>query len=302
MNKLLQEPFNLPQSQPLCVQATQCTTIPEKHRMGKKRTPLQPKVVQEALTTVNKELASELEQVKAECINKDQQLRDAKTKLSEYNPHNVRRRLQRKDTKIASQKENIKKLEKDVKSAQKAGAKRAQSQLRYHKMKHEELSAQLKEENSCEYCDELEEENAQLKKELIELKDTNAHLLDCIMSIESRKLITFEDGKYTDDTRICIMELLSKNVGILQVEPVVRSVLKLCKIDCERFPKHTQINEMLVESRSLAHVQLADVLTKTEHNTLHTDGTSKFGHKYTSFQVATTDSTYSLGMQVHTMS
>ena len=69
--------------------------------MGKKRAPLQPRVVQEALTTVNKELASELEQVKAECIEKDQQLRDAKTKLSEYNPHNVRRRLQRKDTKNA---------------------------------------------------------------------------------------------------------------------------------------------------------------------------------------------------------
>ena len=162
-----------------------------------------------------------------------------------------------------------------------------------------EISDKLKEENSCEYCDELEEENARLRKELIELKDTNAHLLDCIRSNESRKLVTFEDGKYTDDTRICIMELLSKNVGILQVEPVVRSVLKLCKIDCERFPKHTQINEMLVESRSLAHIQLADVLTKTKHNTLHTDGTSKFGHKYTSFQVTTT---YSLGMQVHSMS
>ena len=109
----------------------------------------------------------------------------------------------------------------------------------------------------CECCDELEEENTRLKKELIELKDANAHLLDCVRSNESRKLITFEDGKYTDDTRICVMELLSKNVGIMQVEPVVRSVLKLCKIDCEQFPKHTQINGMLIESRSLAHVQLA---------------------------------------------
>ena len=97
-------------------------------------------------------MASELEQVKAECVQKDRQLRDTKTKLSEYNPHNVRRRLQRKDTKIASQKENIKKLEKDVKSAQKVGAKRAQSQLRYHNMKHKELNDKLKEENSCEYC------------------------------------------------------------------------------------------------------------------------------------------------------
>ena len=81
-------------------------------------------------------------------MRKDQQLRDATTKLSEYKPHNVRRRLQRKDIKIESQKENIKKLEKDIKSAQKAGAKRAQSQLRYHKMKHKELNAQLKEDHA----------------------------------------------------------------------------------------------------------------------------------------------------------
>ena len=71
-------------------------------------------------------------------------------------------------------------------------------------------------------------------------------------------------------------------------------------MDCERFPKHTQISEMIIESQSLAYVQLADVLTQTEYNTLHTDGTSKFGHKYTSFQATTTEGSYSLGMQVCT--
>ena len=53
------------------------------------------------------------------------------TKKCEYNPHNVRRQLQRKDAKnlIAQQKENIKILEKEVKAAQRAGTKRAQGQL-----------------------------------------------------------------------------------------------------------------------------------------------------------------------------
>ena len=138
VNQLLQDPFSPPQSQ-ACAQAS-CSTIPVEPAMRKKRAPLQPMVIQLALSTANKELVSELGQAKAECIKKDQQLRDAQQKLSEYNPHSVRRRLHRKDTKIAHQKENIKKLEKDVKFAQKAGAKRAQSQLRYHKMKHKELS------------------------------------------------------------------------------------------------------------------------------------------------------------------
>ena len=78
---------------------------------------------------------------------------------------------------------------------------------------------------------------------------------------ESKKIVTFKDGKYTDDVRLCVMELLSQNVAILQVEPVVRAVLKLCKMDCEWFPQHTQINEMLIESQSLSQVQLADTLT-----------------------------------------
>lgn len=285
---LLEEPFSLPQSQ-------KCTLPHKVEPAVRKRSPLQPIVVQQALHTVNKELASELQHAKAECITKDQQLKQAQKKLSEYNPHNLRRRLNRKDIKIAQQKENIKQLERDVKSAQKKGAKQAQSQLRYHKMKHKELM--IKEDNTCESCIEIEAENARLKEEITELRDANAHLLDRIRSYESKKLETYKDGKYTDEVRICVMELSSRNVGIMQIEPVVRSVLKLCKVDCERFPKHTQINEMILESRSLAHVQLADILTSTEYNTLHTDGTSKFGHKYTSFQ-ATTEGSYSLGMQV----
>ena len=290
VNQLLQEPFSLPQSQ-------ECT-LPRmtEPAVRKKRSPLQPVVVQQALSTVNRELASELEQAKAECIKKDQQLEHAQRKLSEYNPHNIRRRLNRRDIKIAQQKENIKQLEKDIKLAQKVGAKQAQSQLRYHKMKH--IALQLKEDTPCESCIELEAENERLKQEIIELKDANAHLMDCVRSHEPTKLETYKDGKYTDEVRMCVMELSSRNVGIMQIEPVVRSVLKLCKVDCEWFPKHTQINEMIIESRSLAHVQLADVLTHCENNTLHSDGTSKFGHKYTSFQATTTEGSYSLGIQV----
>ena len=86
---LLEEPFSLPQSQKY--------TLPHKAEPAvRKRSPLQPIIVQ-ALHTVNKELASELQHAKAECITKDQQLKQAQKKLSEYNPHNLRRRLNRKD-------------------------------------------------------------------------------------------------------------------------------------------------------------------------------------------------------------
>ena len=120
VNHLLQEPFSLPQSQE-CILPRM-----EEPAVRKKRSPLQPVLVQQALSTVNKELASELEQAKAECIKRDQQLKHAQKKLGEYNPCNIQRRLNRKDLKIAQQKENIKQLEKDVKSAQ----KRVQNKLK----------------------------------------------------------------------------------------------------------------------------------------------------------------------------
>ena len=42
---------------------------------------------------------------------------------------------------------------------------------------------------------------------------------------------------------------------------------------------------MMVESRSLAHLQLADKIPKHSSNTLHSDGTTKFGEKFGGFQV-----------------
>ena len=57
--------------------------------------------MQEALTSVNKQLASELAikkcvQQKSELALKDTQLEAMKQKLTEFKPHNIRRRLQRK--------------------------------------------------------------------------------------------------------------------------------------------------------------------------------------------------------------
>ena len=55
---------------------------------------------------------------------------------------------------------------------------------------------------------------------------------------------------------------------------------------------------MQIESRSLCQIQLAEALTDSTYNTLHSDGTSKFGHKYTGFQVSTLEGSLSLGLQV----
>lgn len=93
------------------------------------------------------------------------------------------------------------------------------------------------------------------------------------------------------------MELLTDGISIHKVESVLKSVLKLVGITYDRLPKHTAINEMLVEARGLAQLQLAEQLSKESCSTLHSDGTSKFGHKYLGFQVSTSDEgSYTLGL------
>ena len=75
------------------------------------------------------------------------------------------------------------------------------------------------------------------------------------------------NGKYTEEVRICIMELLAHNIGIKKVEPVIRAVLNLANVTCSQLPQHTAISDMLLEARALSQIQLAETLTVTENNT-----------------------------------
>lgn len=130
--------------------------------------------------------------------------------------------------------------------------------VRYYKAKCSHLSTKLK-TFECTECNELELALNNLKQEKKDLLDKNAELINEIKCLE--KVNFYEERKYSDNLRLCIMELLNYNVGVLKVEPVLRSVFKLLNIECDKLPQHTTINEMLIESRSLAHMQIAEVLT-----------------------------------------
>ena len=67
--------------------------------------------------------------------------------------------VQRKDSKIAEQKENIRRLEKEVKESHRASTKRIQSRTNYYQKKYMDLQA-FEEEETYKYCSELEQENA----------------------------------------------------------------------------------------------------------------------------------------------
>ena len=115
---------------------------------------------------------------------------------------------------------------------------------------------------------------------------------------QSKKSVpTFESGKFNDSVRQCCIELLSLNVGVRNVEPIIRSVLSnLVGVDIDRLPKYSTFVGMLSEMKVIAYKQLSEELAECEYTTLHSDGTTKFGQHYGSFQVSTDKSAYTLGL------
>jgi len=103
------------------------------------------------------------------------------------------------------------------------------------------------------------------------------------MQTSQPAVVTFENGRYTDDVRVTCLDLLSRKVGIENVERVSQSVSSnIFKTELGRLPGTSKFAEMLVEVRTVSHLELAEQIPKEQINTLHTDGTRKFGHKYSS--------------------
>ena len=126
----------------------------------------------------------------------------------------------------------------------------------------------------------------------------NAQLREDIDDLEKNKeVMTYMDGRYTDMLRECIIKLLALNVGINNVNNVIECVLQLAGKQCSRLPSRSKINDLLAEGRALSQIQLAEELVKSANNTLHTDGTSKFGHKFLDYQVETETQSFTLGIR-----
>jgi len=73
-------------------------------------------------------------------------------------------------------------------------------------------------------------------------------------------------------------------------------VLRLAGKTVERLPAPSTINNMIVEAGVISKLQLGEVLPTTAFNTLHTDGTTKFGERYGGYQISTTEASYSLAL------
>ena len=288
---------------------------------------------QELLTT-NQELSSDLvEKLKdkesklhtVESVLKDTKVENqtlAKKVCDEKRKRrNVCKQLKRRDTNIENQKQQIsslsdalsdekKKSDSDEKRYKKAvlAKEKFRSKAYYYSRKkmvdakttNAGLYTRLSDIQGefDEIVDELKKSLRAKDSEYEALQIENEQLLE-EHTMPSKTISTFnsQTGAFNDSVRHCCMELLSLNVGVRNVEPIIRSVMRnVGGIDVERLPKYSTLVSMFSEMKVIACAHLSEELAGSQHTTLHSDGTTKFSHHYGSFQISTEKSAYTLGL------
>ena len=243
-----------------------------------------------------------------------QDVHKTSAKLSKLCTRNVNKKFRRRDDKIKQYKEDIKSLWKRNHTLQKnletAKYKKEQSRVtafRNSKKKGKVVTERnnivakitLIEESLLNKIKGLEAMCSQLKECIEETKIERDEFSERLSQVESKMVATKTHKQlYNDNVRQCCMELMSFNVGMKQVEPVIKSVLhNLTNLEVAELPKLFTLASMLPEMKTLAYHQLGEELTKSSNLTLHSDGTSKFGQHYGGFQVSTSLGSYSLAPQ-----
>jgi len=161
-----------------------------------------------------------------------------------------------------------------------------------------DVKMHLIEEKLLNKISELEATCSHLKECMDETRIERDQLSERLSQVKSKMVATKTHKQlYNDNVRQCCMKLMSFNVGMKQVEPVIKSVLhNLTNLEVVELPKLSTFVSMLLEMKTLVYQQLGEELTKSRNLTLHSDGTSKFGQHYEDFQVSTSLGSYSLGL------
>ena len=236
------------------------------------------------------------------------QYKELKKKIYSIN-RNANKRLKRRELLIKQQKSKIQSKDQTLKNYEKKIVK-ANSQLselrsKLNRVNHrasywKQRVQDVKSESSAKKT-VLHREVESLKEEISSLHLDNAEMNERIESILTENITTFEAGKYTDDVRACIYELLSLNVGVRNVSQIIRCVLgNIMHKSVERLPSHGLTCQMILESLTVAQAQLGEKLSEIDGCcTLQTDGTTKFGEHFGTYDVKNPedDFTYHLGLR-----
>ena len=205
--------------------------------------------------------------------------------------------LQKSKELLAANKEDLETAEERI-SGLKQDQKRLNQRILYWKEKAQNL-ANVDNDETVEELIHYHEEIEKLNEQITNLESDNIQLKEQVESfLKSDDIISFEGGKYTDDIRACYYELMSMNVGLRNIESIIRSVLnKVAQKSIGRLPSYALASQMLAESLVVAQAQLAEKLATSHCSTIHSDGTTKFGEHYGAVEVSTKSGTYTVGIR-----
>ena len=155
------------------------------------------------------------------------------------------------------------------------------------------LKMKLKKDNNTKNVSDLRKEINELSNKVATLDNENKELNDLISLLEDSEIVTFQDGRFSNDIREVIMELLSLNVSMAKVNEVIKVVItKLAKKTIGRLPSVGSRTRIMGEALILAQRQVADAMLENNDNInvgncLHGDGTTKYHKHYQNFQITT---------------
>lgn len=233
----------------------------------------------------------------------------------------LKKKMKYRDSSLHDKKKEIKTLKETQKSLQdqldaahdqldKKSSSLDSAKLEVETLKHQKRQYQYKVAYFKRRINELAGENVEsafldeisdLQKKIIILNRENKDLQELICLLQDKEVATFQDGRYCDDIRETIMELLNMNVSMNKVNDVIKLVLKrLAGKEVERLPSNAVKSRLLVEARHLAYVQVVKAMSDggESGNCLHGDDTTKYHRHYQSFQITTSSgNTLSFGLQ-----
>ncbi|XP_033117054.1 uncharacterized protein LOC117116991 [Anneissia japonica] len=239
----------------------------------------------------------------------ENQLADAKKKLTSLNTRNVNKKIKRRDATIShlTQKESnlldeVQELKEELNDTK---AKLNESIIAKQKIV-EKLSAKgnqkkkvdkrawrLKQQLLCQTTESSysEDDVKQLEDRIDFLNSKNKELEQLIALMEEDVIVGFQGGRYKDEVRETIISLLQMNVAMSKVNDVIQIVLKKFtgkKVD--RLPTLGKISQISLEARYLADVEVALAMQANKPddvlgNCIHGDGTTKYHKKWQNFQV-----------------
>ena len=103
-------------------------------------------------------------------------------------------------------------------------------------------------EESKEKITELRDENSKLTAEIDELKSEVELLAD-------NKLELKTDKKYTDDVRLCIMELSRLQVGANKISEIIQSVSRTLfhrDVEADQLPSRKTVERVIAEGHAIS--------------------------------------------------